>query len=382
MQESFSNSGEVHSTSSSTNPSVSTASHCKNLDPEDNVSVQGQIGSDVSVVESRMRLLDVSDGVMGDLDQKRHDNIHLHDENRVLPHPSQDMTYQLPGFQAYAIPRGMYAVHQKLLPVHQSFMPNSGLVPPLYASAAAYMNSGNLIYPSAPQPGFPINPQYALGGFGANSIFHPHFAGHLQNNAFPLPIDAYSKAAFFKQPMEALPSEMNPYTSQVLRPSFGGPLQGQCYQPLYEDARRSAVQCQLDALASQRDSDATSSIVGRKLNHPAIETSRLFPPTSGPHISVNYHGYPSNLEEPQFPGHSPALPGSPMYRNIHQGLRNDPIASQHSPKSTAAFSGWKGQRGPESSDNSKRNSILELLKSCSSKTLELSDISGQIVDLR
>ncbi|KAL2932790.1 Pumilio-like protein 5 [Bienertia sinuspersici] len=375
MQESCSVSVDTHSMSSSTNPSVLTASNCRNLDVEDTVSIQSNIGSDVSVVESRMKLLDVSDGSMRSHahDQNRHVNTQLHNEDRFFPHPSPDMTYQLPGFQTYAFPRGVYAFHQKLLPMHQSFMPNSGLIPPLYASTAAHMSPGNLFYPTVPQPGFPPSPQHALGESSMHSVFHPHFARYLQD------LDAFSKADFFKQRMEALPVDMNPYTAQVLRPPFGGPLQGQCFQPIYDDAQRSALQCHLDALVSRKDPPPPSSIAGKEINHRTIETLSLSSPTSAPHIRVTY-GYPLNLGEPQFPAPSAALPGTSISRDIHQGLRNDPSASQQSPKSTAVFSGWKGERGPESSDNFKRHSILELLKSNNSKTLELSVFSGQIVE--
>ncbi|XP_057246655.1 pumilio homolog 5 isoform X2 [Beta vulgaris subsp. vulgaris] len=356
-----------------TNSSISTASYYRKTDVEDFASNQSNIGSDTSVVESRMKLLDVSSELIREDDQKRHGNLYLHDENRLLPHPSQDRTYQMPGFQTYAIPRGMYAVHQKLLPVHQPFMPNAGLVPPLYASTAAQMNSGNLFYPGVP-PGFP-SPQHSLGGYSVNSVFHPHFGGFLHDNAFPLPINAYPKAAL------NLSGDMNPYTSQILRPSFGGPLQGQCFQPLYEDAQRRVVQHQLGVLAS-RNSDATSLLGDMELNHPGIDKASISSPISGTRVSATFYGYPPSLGESQFAAPSPLLPGSSLSRNIHQGLGNDLSPSQQSPKSTAASYGWKGQRGAENIDTHipKRHSFLELLKSYSSRMLELSDISGQIVE--
>ncbi|XP_021761946.1 pumilio homolog 5-like isoform X2 [Chenopodium quinoa] len=381
-----SNTDDEHSTmSSSINPSVSTVSYCRTADLEDNVSIQSNIGSEVSVVESRMKLLDVSGEIMREEDQKRLDYLHLLDENKLHPHPSQGAPYQISGFQAYAVPRGMYAAHQKPLPLHQAFMHNTGLVPPLYASTAAHMNSGNLFYPSVPQPGFP-SPPLALSGLSANTTLPPHFGSYVQGNAFPMPIDTYGKPGFFKQSVEALLGEMNPYASQVLRPSFGGPAQGQSFQQLYENAHKSAVQSQIDALASQRDTVASaSSIGGRGLNHPAINIPSLFPLITGTQLRFNSYGYPPSLGEPQFQV-PPTLPGSSVPRIIQHGLGNDVSVSQQSSKSTAAYPGWKRQGGPESSDrnsidnNAKRPSFLELLKSNSSRILELSEISGQIVE--
>ncbi|KNA13930.1 hypothetical protein SOVF_112030 [Spinacia oleracea] len=351
-------SADVHSTMNSSTSPVLTPSNCRNVEPEDNSSIQSNIGSDNSVVESRMKLLDVSGELLREDDQKRRDyHLRLIEENRLLPHhPSQGTAYQLPGFHSYTVPRGMFSVHQKLLPVHQSFMHSTGLVPvpvpPLYTSTAAnYMNSGNLFYPSVPLPVFPT-PQSA------------HFGGFLQDSAFPFPIDAYSKASFFKQQMEALHGGLNPYTSQVLRPSFGSPVQGQSFQ-----------QFQLDSLASRKDTVAGSSVGDKELNHLANKQNI----TSGTHLRFPAH----SLAEPQFAVPS-ALPGSSVTRNINQGLGNDLSgSSQHSSKSTVAYPGWKEQRGSESSENntnSKRQAFLELLKSFSTRMLELSDISGQIVE--
>lgn len=368
---------------SSTNLSVSTASYSRTVDLEDNVSVQSNNGSDISVVESRMKSLDVSGEIMIVNDRKKRDNVHLHDENRLLPHPSQDTTYPPSGFQGYAIPRGTSAV-QKFIPVHQSFIPNTGLVPipPLYASTAVYMSSGNHFYPSVPQPGF-SSPRLALAGYGVNSMFHPPFGGgYLQGNAFSPPVDAYSKVAFFKQPMEALSGEMNPYTSQPLRPPFGGLLQGQCFQPPFDNAHTSTLQFQRNARTSREDADAASLTTDKDLNLSAMEKPSLSSPESSTHIGVPYYGYPPSLGESRFPAPSTALPGSSFTKNIHQGLGNDANASLNSPKTASTFFGWKGQRESESSDNPKRQTFLELLKSCSSRNLGLSDISGQIVEFR
>ncbi|XP_057534891.1 pumilio homolog 5-like isoform X2 [Amaranthus tricolor] len=376
-----STSGNVHTMNSSNNFSVSTASYSRTVDLEDNVSVQSNIGSDISVVESRMKSLDVSGEIMIENDRKKRDNVHLYDKNRLLPHSSQDTTYPPSGFQGYAIPRGTSAA-QKFIPVHQSFIPNTGLVPipPLYASTAVYMSSGNHFYPSVPQPGF-SSPRLALSGYGVNSMFHPPFGGgYLQGNAFPPPVDAYSKVAFFKQPMETLSGEVNPYTSQALRPPFGGPLQGQCFRPLYDNDHTGTLHFQLNARASREDADAASLTTDKELNFSAMRKPSFSTPESSTHISVPYYGYPPSLGESRFPAPSTALPGSSFAKNIHQGLGNDTSASLNSPKTASTFSGWKGQRGSESSDNPKRLSFLELLKSCSSRTLGLSDISGQIVE--
>lgn len=381
MQESCSGSVDVHDNVYTINR---VAIKCADL--EDNMSTQSNVGSDISVLESRMKSLNVSGGLVAEDSQIRHDNIHLRDTNRLPGHPSQNTMYQFPGLQGHVVHQGMHGSHPKL-PGFQPLMHNSGSVPPLYAATAAYMSSGNLYYPSLHPPGFP-NPQF-VGGFSANSVFnHPYFGGYLHSNAFPVPIDAYSARGVFKQAIEVTGGNgMNPYTSQMmLRPSFSDPLQGQILHQPFDNVWKSVVvqhgiQGQFVAPASQKGSDTASSIGDKELSHPVSGNLHILTPTNGTHVSVNYYGHPPSLGMPQFPTPSPVLlPGSPMAGTYHPGTANDMSSSHSSPKNMVSCSWGKGQRS-DSFDDSKRHSFLELLKSCTSKKLELSDISGKIVEL-
>lgn len=200
--------------------------------------------------------------------------------------------------------------------------------------------------------------------------------------------------------------QMNPYASQLLylnktyplhelmmRPSFSGSPQGHYYQQPFNDARMTAIQHgqllgrdisqgQFDVLPLQKNSDTATVMGDKELRHPAANGNLgISASTNGSHLRVNYYGHPPSLALPHFPITSTVVPGSPTARRNHPGLSSDVSAPQCSPKNVASSSDWKGQRGSDGSDDSKRHSFLELIKSCNSRKLELSDISGKIVEL-
>lgn len=74
-------------------------------------------------------------------------------------------------------------------PIHQS----SGIAPPLYATAAAFMTSANPFYPSLSPAGF-FGPQYSMGVYNYNSAVLPSYlAGYPHQGALPL---AFGGASF------------------------------------------------------------------------------------------------------------------------------------------------------------------------------------------
>ncbi|KAL9228440.1 hypothetical protein vseg_004023 [Gypsophila vaccaria] len=338
----------------------------RNAELEDDSSTKSINGSEISVVESRMKLLDTSAGSVTEDNQRRLENLHIHDQN---------FRFQAMASQNHMIPQGMYPlnygfeksaiVYQKL-PAMQHFQHHPGSVPPHYTTAAAYMNHASPVHPGVPPPGFGLHP--------------PHMSGRLPNETRPLQINTYPTTSYFKAPTEHLTSEIHPYRSQmvypvrpymqnafVLRP-ITGPVQGRCFQPGIQEAH-GAVPVQ------HKDANSASLTDHKEQTHPATGNLSMSLFMNGGHSGLSYYGYPPSsyygyphsLGVQQFPAPSPGVPFSPI-----TGINN--------PEIPAVSPGWKGQRGPESSDDLKKNSFLEVLKSNSSKKLELSDISGQIAE--
>lgn len=407
MQESCSGSANVHEVahtikshdvaSISSSDSPATTSHPGNSESMDNLSTRSDFGSNISALETRMESWNMSVDLVVEDNQETHGNVNSHYQNTLPCHPSQDPRNQVPGFQGNAIPQGMHGFTEKLPAIHlkqigvQTFMHNPGTVgqvPPLYMATAAYMNSGNILYPIIRPPGF-LNPQFMPTMTSASQP--PYFGGYSQN---AIPIDPYSIPSMFKQPIEGSIAQMNPYASQMLylsknyplnelmmRASFNASLQGQYLQQPLEDARRTAFQQgQFDFLTLQKDSNIATLMGHKELGHLGNGNLGVSVPTNRTHISANYYGPPPSLGMPHFPTLSTVIPGSPMAGSNLSGPSNDVSVSQRSPRSAVSSPDWKGQRGYDGSDDSKRHSFLELVKSCNSRKLELSDISGKIVE--
>ncbi|VAI85946.1 unnamed protein product [Triticum turgidum subsp. durum] len=93
----------------------------------------------------------------------------------------------------------------------------------------------------------------------------------------------------------------------------------------------------------------------------------------------NYHGIPPYVGAPLTYPTSPVFQGQP-FSGISPFGRNDSARFQSASRSMTAVSGFQGQREREKFDNPKACTFLEELKSNRARRVELSDITGRIVD--
>ncbi|KAF7100972.1 hypothetical protein CFC21_102395 [Triticum aestivum] len=93
----------------------------------------------------------------------------------------------------------------------------------------------------------------------------------------------------------------------------------------------------------------------------------------------NYHGIPPYVGAPLTYPTSPVFQGQP-FSGISPFGRNDSARFQSASRSMTAVSGFQGQREREKFDNPKACTFLEELKSNRARRVELSDITGCIVD--
>ncbi|KAM3210041.1 hypothetical protein ACQJBY_064211 [Aegilops geniculata] len=93
----------------------------------------------------------------------------------------------------------------------------------------------------------------------------------------------------------------------------------------------------------------------------------------------NYHGISHYVGAPLTYPTSPVFQGQP-FSGISPSGRNDSARFQSASRSMTAVSGFQGQREREKFDNPKACTFLEELKSNRARRVELSDITGRIVD--
>ncbi|KAF7095367.1 hypothetical protein CFC21_097555 [Triticum aestivum] len=93
----------------------------------------------------------------------------------------------------------------------------------------------------------------------------------------------------------------------------------------------------------------------------------------------NYHGISPYVGAPLTYPTSPVFQGQP-FSGISPSGRNDSARFQSASRSMTAVSGFQGQREREKFDNPKACTFLEELKSNRARRVELSDITGRIVD--
>ncbi|KAL3528484.1 hypothetical protein ACH5RR_007806 [Cinchona calisaya] len=302
------------------------------------------------------------------------------------------------------VPQNHFNFSSEAQPVLQS----PGFTPPLYATAAAYMASGNQYYSNL-NPAALYAPQYSMAGYTLGSTFIPPFmAGYPSHTSLPVQFDASSAQSFRDQSTGVSTGENNPQVGDLqqynkfyghqglmMHPSFPDPYHVQYFHPSLEDpyghpapySRPSPINMfggQIDSYASQKDPNLPAYIGDGKFQpSPSGSTSILSPRKIGTPGS-NYYGSPTGLSfMPQFPGSplgSPLLPGSPVGGANASGRRNDLRSSQASVRNTSVYSGWQGQRGTDSFSDPKKHSFLEELKASNARKVELSDIAGRIVE--
>ncbi|KAI8544847.1 hypothetical protein RHMOL_Rhmol08G0326800 [Rhododendron molle] len=349
--------------------------------------------------------------------QKGHEN-NLQQHQRQQPFSQQGSTYQIRAAQPPVFSQGMnlprsgiekvYHGHPKNSAVAQPTLQPPGLTPPLYATAAAYMPSGNPFYPGLHPPGL-YAPQYSFGGYAMSSAFLPPFmAGYPSPSGIPVQFDATSVQSFNGRSGVASTGEGIPRAGDfqnmhkvygqrglVLQPSFVDPMQMQYFQHPAEDAYGASGQYgwfgsmgvpggQVDSFASQKEA-TVAAYRGDQNFQPAPDRnlSIISPRKGGITASAYYESPPSMGVMTQFqasPLGSPLLPGSPVGGADYSGRRNEFRFSQGSSRNVGVYSGWQGQRGGDTFNDPKRHSFLEELKSSNADRIDLSDISGRIAE--
>ncbi|KAE8658881.1 Pumilio-like protein 1 [Hibiscus syriacus] len=315
---------------------------------------------------------------------------------------------QSQGFAAQAISQGlshMYS-HPKFSSVgSQPLLHSSGLAPPIYATAAPYMTSGNPLYANF-QPSGLYAPQNNISGYPMNPAFLPPFVGgYLSHASVSLPFDSTASGpSFNNQTYGASTGESNPNTSDLQPPghfyghhglmlplSLVDPLHMQYLQHSFSNIYGASAQHghlestgvsggQVDSFV-QKEASGAAYISDSKLDPLINERLRISSPGKVGSIGGGYYGGHQSMgvisQYPTSPLASPLMPSSPVGGMTPLGHRNEIWF----PPKAGPYSGWQGQR-INSFEDFKRHSFLEELKSSNARKFELSDISGRIVEFR
>ncbi|XP_052174806.1 pumilio homolog 5 isoform X2 [Diospyros lotus] len=345
---------------------------------------------------------------------------HENNLDQQLPFPQQGLTYQVHGTQAQVISQGLNLPYGGMEKVShgrtkvssaelQVFQP-PGPRPPLYATTAAYMTSGNPFYPGLHPPGL-YAPQYSVGGYAMGSAFLPPFvAGYPSQTGIPMQYDSSSVQSFNGQTAgpstgEGIPptgdmQHINKFFRQqgfMMQPSFLDPFQMQYFQHPAEDAYGASSQYgwfpsmsvlggqQVDAYSSQKEPSIAGYRADQTFHSPSNGSLSIPSPRKGGIGASGYYGSPPTVnvmtQFPASPLGSPLLPGSPVAGASHSGRRTDFRFSQGSSRNAGVYSGWPGERGGNTFSDPKKHSFLEELKSSNARKIDLSDIAGRVVEL-
>uniref|UniRef100_A0A6P4AFH2 pumilio homolog 5 n=1 Tax=Ziziphus jujuba TaxID=326968 RepID=A0A6P4AFH2_ZIZJJ len=372
---------------------------------ENNASVSGTLRLDVTRMEPRKK------GTNMEITKNQQEEQQSYGRNAPKLHLStqQGLQYQVQGVQAQVISQGMNHLEsgmESLTLGHPKFssvdvqppLHSPGFTPPFYATAAAYTTSGNPFYPNFQPSGLYV-PQYGLTGYALGSTLLPPFmAGYPSHGALPLPFDATSSPSFNGRTAglstgEGIPhlgdmqhqSKFYEQHGSMMQTSYVNPLHMQYYPRPLQDAYGASV---------QHSQFASRGVIGGQFSQEStfatyMGDQKFQSPTNGslsipsPRKVGGYGNPPVMGVMQQFPASplaSPVMPSSPVGRTNHPGHQNEMRFSQGSIRSTGVYSGWSGQRGFNSVDDTKRRSFLEALKSSNAQKFELSDIEGRIVE--
>ncbi|KAA8541529.1 hypothetical protein F0562_022681 [Nyssa sinensis] len=161
-----------------------------------------------STPPQKVEVIDKDTG-LGDEDNRNKQENQSYEKNVHQQHlySQQGITYPVRGVQAQLISQKVSYSHsgmEKVSHGHPSvssgeFQPvlhPPGLTPPLYATAAAYMTSGNPFYPTLHPSGL-YAPTYPMGGYALGSAFlPPFFTGYPSPTTIPMHFDATSGQSF------------------------------------------------------------------------------------------------------------------------------------------------------------------------------------------
>ncbi|KAJ4709276.1 putative Pumilio [Melia azedarach] len=401
VHNSSSSSHDCTGTIPSTTPTEEGTSSDTDIWTKDEVLVHDINKSDINVILSKMKDLNMNLPNFGN--QKHQDELQEHQQlsssSQVQSAQSQITSHGVIGTYV-----GMDQFHHgppKLSTVVQPVLQSSGFTPPLYASAAAYMTSPNPFYSNVQAPGF-YSPQFGVGGYPMNSSIGPPFvAGYPTHGGIPLVHDGSAGPSFHTQTSGVSTGvsivhgndmqHLNKYYGQMglaLQPSFANPLHLQYYQQPYGEAYSIAGQFEpfgsrggvlgSQNSAFQKGSDVAASD-DQKFQHQRsgeLENPHSSKGSTSHYYLGNTHDMGFYMQYAPSPLASPVLPGSPVVGRGLSGGRNE---MRFSPGSNR-YSGWQGQRGFESYNDPKIYNFLEELKSGKGRKFELSDIAGHIVE--
>ncbi|XP_016462945.1 pumilio homolog 5 isoform X2 [Nicotiana tabacum] len=282
----------------------------------------------------------------------------------------------------------------------QAVPQGSGLTPPLYATAAAYMASGNPYYSNLSPPGV-YAPHYNVGGYAlASPSLPPFVAGYPSHSGPSVHINTGSGRSISGQSVtsgENIPqigdlqhvTKFYGHHGLMVHPSFPDPFHMQYFHHPVDDSHAAPgrymrfpssalVGLEVDAYASNMEPNLPSYIAEQNFNRPPVGSLNL--PSPGKVIipGNSYFGSPSGLgfaqQFPASPLGSPVLPGSPM------GRRSEIKSTPASGRNIGLCSGWPAQRGSGSFNDSKRHSFLEELKQSNARRIDLPDIAGRVIE--
>ncbi|XP_077214609.1 pumilio homolog 5-like [Tasmannia lanceolata] len=402
-------------TTESSHPGLQGESISGDAHLDDDVLNSGVSGSDISSIESEMKAFSISNlpNTEGRRNQQERQHAQHSNLQRYQLYPQGGTISEVQGPHSPMISQGMHHSYNGM--DHFSYAhPKFSSVevqptPPLYATAAAYMASGNPFYPNL-QPSSVFAPQYSIGGYALNAALMPPFlTGYPSHSAIPMAFDNTAGPGFNAHsaggptggniaPGSDLQHLYNFYGQfgLALQPSFTDPLYMPYFQHPSEDAYNATGQ--YDPLASsvgfignqdtfdpQKGPPLAAYTADQKSQYPRSRALSIPSPRKVGIASPNSYGSPPNLgvlmQYPTSPLASPVLPGSLMSGMSFSGRKIEnlrfPVGTN---RDVGAYSGWQGQRGTEKFDDSKPYSFLEELKSSKTRRFELSDIAGRIVE--
>ncbi|KAG7026192.1 Pumilio-like 5 [Cucurbita argyrosperma subsp. argyrosperma] len=381
----------------------------KNASLENVSEKSGTIGHDIPKLESRAKASNVESN-RNRLDHQSYGRNHPHiylSKQQGFPCPAPDIQSQMVSQGISHLEVGLenhlHGQHNFSTADMRTVFHSSALAPPLYATAAAYVSPGNPFYHNY-QPSGLFSPQFNAGGYAlASTLFPPFMAGYPTHGAVPLPessVSNFSGRTTGISTGESIPPVGDlQHTSKLyaqpgfVYPPFLDPIHVQYGQrPIEDTYSGSAHHGQLDSrsfnhmpigsFVSQQDSNVAAYLADNKIHSPTNGSFSILSPRKG--ITGGNYGNPSNMSGiMQFSAPSlasPASPSSPVGGVNHLGRRNEMWFPSGLVRNAGEYSGWQGQRGSNSFDDSKRHSFLDELKSSNARKFELSDISGRIVE--
>ncbi|XP_009334572.2 pumilio homolog 6, chloroplastic-like [Pyrus x bretschneideri] len=345
----------------------------------------------VAVIEPEMKALNISDLIEN---QKKHEQWERSCQNHFLQQQAQQQNNfcQVQSGKKQITSQGTDSTYismdqhlhntSKFAADVQPVLQTSGFTPPLYATAAAYVNSANPYYSNIQGPGF-LPPQY-VGGYMNPTAFSPYIGGYHPPVAVPVVVDGtVGPSLNARTSGVATAGILSPGADMQHSSKFYGqlgyPLQSSFSESMYMQYHQRpfvesyGVPSQFDPSASRGgvDSKKVSShgtyLDEHKSQHQRIGNMGNLNPQRGGSVTSNYFGSAPNvgilMQYPTPPLTSPVSPVPPIGSGRNTGLY-----------------AWPGHRGFESYDDPKIYNFLEELKSGKGRRFELSDITGHIVE--